>query len=140
MRGRGTRKNGGLMLGRALVCLALATSAPALAQEPGPLPIVGDEAAGETIFANECRTCHGGLIAPALRGVAGRPIAGIGTFGGYSDALKARSGETWTDENLARFLSAPGVFAPGTGMSKSLPDPQARANVIAFLKALAAPR
>ncbi len=123
-----------------LVCWALAGGAVADAQQAAPAPVAGDEAAGEEIFSSECRVCHGGLIAPTLRGVSGRAIASVATFGGYSEALSARKGEAWTDENLSRFLASPAEFAPGTAMTKSLADEQSRADIIAFLKTLPSPR
>jgi cytochrome c2 len=90
--------------------------------------------------SSECRVCHDGLIAPNLRGVVGPPIASVAAIGGYSEGLKTRKSETWTDQSLATFLTSPAAFAPGTGMTKSLPDEQSRANVIAFLKTLPPPR
>ena len=123
-----------------IACWIFAAGSAAYAQEVSSAAGSGDEAAGEEIFSAECRVCHGGLIAPNLRGVAGRPIASIDAFGGYSEALKARRNETWTDANLAAFLVSPSAFAPGTGMTKNLPDDQSRADVIAFLKSLPPPR
>jgi cytochrome c len=134
-----------LMVGGGIACAAYSQTPPSpLADsEASAAPAVipdGDVAAGEEIYSTECRVCHSGLIAPSLRGVIGRPIAGVETFGGYSEGLKAHAGETWTDANLATFLEAPSSFAPGTGMSKSFPDAQTRANIIAFLKTLPPPR
>lgn len=129
-----------VMLRLLITCWAVSSGAAAYAQEVSSASVAGDQAAGEEIFSAECRVCHGGLIAPNLRGVAGRPIASIDTFGGYSEALKARRNEMWTDENLAIFLASPSAFAPGTGMIKNLPDEQSRADVIAFLKSLPPPR
>ncbi len=128
------------MLRLLITCWVVAASSAAYAQEASSAPVAGDEAAGEAIFSAECRVCHGGLIAPTLRGVPGRPIASIDTFSGYSEALKGRGNDTWTDENLAAFLASPSAFAPGTGMTKNLPDEQSRADVIAFLKSLPPPR
>lgn len=103
-------------------------------------PSAGDEEAGAEIYAAQCRGCHTVSIAPTLRGVADRPIASIADFGGYSDALKAKAGQAWTVENLDAFLAAPAVFAPGTRMVMSLADPQARADVIAYIRSLPAPK
>jgi cytochrome c len=103
-------------------------------------PPVGDEAAGEATYTAVCRTCHGGMVAPTLRGVAGRPVASIADFAGYSPALKAKSDQSWTDANLDAFIRAPSEFAPGVLMTASVPDDQARADVIAFIKSLPPPR
>lgn len=102
--------------------------------------LTGDEEAGAEIYAAQCRGCHTVSIAPTLRGVADRPIASVTGFGGYSDAMKAKAGQTWTVANLDAFLTAPAAFAPGTRMVMSVADPQARADVIAYIRALPPPR
>lgn len=121
-----------LLITGALFALSHSLSASAQVAE-------GDAESGADIFAIDCRTCHGGMIAPALRGVVGRPIASLSSYAGYSDALKAKGGETWTETNLDTFLTAPGEFAPGTLMIKTLPEATMRADVIAYLKSLPAP-
>lgn len=100
----------------------------------------GDAEAGAEIYAAQCRGCHTVSIAPTLRGVADRPIAGVAAFGGYSPALKAKSAQTWTVANLDAFLAAPAAFAPGTRMVMSVADPQARADLIAYIRSLPPPR
>jgi cytochrome c len=119
--------------------LAATFAGPGSAQNPA-LAITPDEEAGAEIYATQCRGCHSVSIAPTLRGVADRPIASVREFGGYSDGLKARSGETWTVQNLDAFLVAPAVFAPGTRMVMAVADPQARADVIAYIRTLPPPR
>lgn len=100
-----------------------------------------DEAAGEAV-GKKCATCHtfdqGGAdkIGPNLWNVLNRPIASHGDFG-YSDALKGKSGDTWTYENLDHFLAKPTDFAPGTKMTfAGLKKPEDRANVISYLRSL----
>ncbi len=114
---------------RAIIVLALAALA-------GPAAA----ATGEEVFTDNCGACHAadpmpGQTAPPLKGVAGRKIASAPDFA-YSDALKAKSGQTWTDANLDAFLAAPQTFAPGTQMYGGAPDPADRKAVIAYLKAL----
>lgn len=109
---------------------------PAMAQESP----TGDAEAGAEFYSAECRGCHAVSIAPTLRGVVGRPIASVAAFTGYSEALKSKSGEVWSEANLNAFLAAPTAFAPGTLMVKAIPDPQQRANVIAYIAALPPPR
>jgi len=116
--------------------LALAGAA-SRAQDSAP---EGDVEAGADIYATQCKGCHTVSIAPTLRGVADRPIASVADFSGYSAALKAKSGETWTAKNLGAFLSAPAAFAPGTRMVMTVADPQARADVIAYIRSLPPPR
>ncbi len=108
---------------------------PALAQTP----LTGDADAGRETFNAECRTCHNGAIAPSLKGVVGRKIAGAPDFAGYTPALKAKGADAWTEPSLDAFLKAPADFAPGTEMKKALPEDQARADIIAYLKAVSQP-
>jgi cytochrome c len=110
----------------------------ASAQEP--VAPAGDAEAGAELYSTECRGCHAVSIAPTLRGVIDRPIASVASFTGYSDGLKAKASGTWTLANLDTFLKVPGEFAPGTLMVKSIPDAQARADVIAYIATLPPPR
>ncbi len=127
------------------------TGAPAPA--PGPaLPPIGprlasaDLAAGQSNFAKlGCVACHsvndGGKagIGPNLYGVVGQPIGQHMAGYAYSNALKAHNGEKWTYEELDKWLLKPATYAPGTKMSfAGIADPQNRANVIAYLRSLAA--
>ncbi|WWB73874.1 cytochrome c family protein [Novosphingobium sp. ZN18A2] len=103
--------------------------------------MVGDPAKGEKVFA-KCRSCHtidkGGAngIGPNLYGVPGEQIANSADRGGFafSDALKAHSGDKWTEANLDKWLTSPKSFADGTKMTfAGLPKEQDRADVIAYL-------
>jgi cytochrome c len=120
--------------------LALLLAAGGLAPAHGQEASVGDEEAGAALYSAECRGCHAVSIAPTLRGVIDRPIASVPTFMGYSEGLKAKQGETWTAANLDAFLTAPTTFAPGTLMVKSVPEAQARADLIAYIATLPPPR
>ncbi|TPG38302.1 cytochrome c family protein [Sphingomonas koreensis] len=97
----------------------------------------GDAAAGKTDFIT-CTTCHSidagvNKIGPSLHGVVGRK-AGIIPGYSYSDANK-NSGITWTPEKLFQYLENPQRVVPGTKMTfVGFPDPQKRADVIAYLK------
>jgi cytochrome c len=98
----------------------------------------GDPMAGATVF-RKCASCHNvdpsgrNGVGPNLRGVVGRPAARVPGFN-YSPAMTA-SKLVWTEPNLARFLTSPRQTIPGTRMTfAGLPNPQDRANVIAFLK------
>jgi cytochrome c len=63
-----------------------------------------------------------------------RPIASDGDFA-YSDALKGKSSETWTYEDLNAFLAKPKDYAPGTKMSfAGVRKVGARADLIAYLR------
>jgi cytochrome c len=90
-----------------------------------------------------CVACHsfndGGKagLGPNLYGVVGGPHAHMPGFA-YSAALKGKEGP-WTYDELNEWLKKPSAYAPGTKMSfAGLADPQARANVIDYLRTLAA--
>ena len=106
----------------------------------GTLFASGDAAAGGADFAARCSTCHtaeqGGatLQGPNLFGVVGKPIGKHAAGFAYSSDLAEHGGE-WTYENLDTWLAGPKRFAPGTKMSfAGLSDPQARANIILYLR------
>jgi cytochrome c len=111
-------------------------------EEPdlGTLFASGDAAAGGADFAARCSTCHtveqGGatLQGPNLFGVVGKPIGKHAAGFAYSGDLAEHGGE-WSYENLDAWLASPKRFAPGTKMSfAGLSDPQARANIILYLR------
>ncbi len=88
-----------------------------------------------------CIACHtfteGGPagVGPNLYNVVGGPHAHMKGFD-YSAALKAKTG-SWTYAELYRWIKNPAVYAPGTKMTfAGLPDPQKRADVIAYLRSL----
>jgi cytochrome c len=82
-------------------------------------------------------TAEQNKVGPHLSGVFGRTA---GTIAGarYSKAMTA-SGMTWDEQTLDAFLTEPTKALPGTTMSVRLPNPQDRADVIAYLKTLASP-
>jgi len=140
-----------LNTGFLLAAISIAASAilawTAIAQSPAGAAgstgtaISGDANAGAEIFDSVCEECHGAAAtAPTLRGIIGRPLASIESFDGYSDALKAKKSLTWTPANLDLFLKSPKDFVPGTLMYKTVPDAKDRADIIAFLASLPAPR
>ena len=98
----------------------------------------GDAPAGATVF-KKCIACHSvdpagrnGLV-PNLRGVVGRAAAKAPGVA-YSPAMTAAK-LVWTEQNLSRFLASPRQVVPGSRMTfAGLPNPQDRANVIAFLE------
>ena len=119
-----------------LVILGLMAGPGALQAAPA------DPVAGATVF-KKCVACHStdpsgrNGLGPNLRGVVGRPAAKAPGFS-YSPAMAA-SKLVWNDKNLTKFLASPRQVVPGTRMTfAGLPNPQDRANVIAFLKQSAA--
>ncbi|HEY3797177.1 MAG TPA: c-type cytochrome [Caulobacteraceae bacterium] len=94
-------------------------------------------ATGQDLFNSNCADCHTvddtSYTAPTLKGVAGRKVAAVPGFT-YSDALKAKAGQTWTEANLDAFIAAPNTFAPGTAMTANDANAADRAAIIAYLK------
>jgi cytochrome c len=92
---------------------------------------------GETIFKRYCAVCHSveagkNKIGPSLHGVVGRP-AGTAPNYSYSDANK-KSGITWTEANLDKYLTNPRAMVPGTKMLfAGIKDPEQRKAVISYL-------
>ncbi len=96
--------------------------------------MTGDAARGKALYESRCTACHSldrSRIGPAHRGVFGRHAASVRDFN-YSPALR-QSRVTWTPQNLDRWLTNPEAFIPGQKMGYSVPDPQDRADIIAFL-------
>ena len=100
-----------------------------------------DPAAGAKAV-RRCTACHtldkGGKhrLGPNLWNLVGRPVGSAAGYG-YSDALKAKSGETWSYDNLDAFLTRPKDWAPGTKMSfAGIKKPGQRADLIAHLRSL----
>lgn len=98
----------------------------------------GDAAKGEAVFI-QCKTCHevtAGVnkIGPSLAGIVGRKASTIPGYQ-YSPA-NHNSGITWTPEKLFQYLENPQRVVPGTKMAfAGIPDPQKRADLIAYLQA-----
>ncbi|MHA6720406.1 c-type cytochrome [Sphingomonas sp. RS6] len=99
----------------------------------------GNVDAGKTAFTT-CQTCHSAdpgvnKIGPSLHGIVGREAGTVAGFN-YSDANK-NSGITWTPEKLFQYLEKPARVVPGTKMIfPGIPEPQKRADVIAYLKSI----
>jgi glucose/arabinose dehydrogenase/cytochrome c2 len=94
---------------------------------------------GKVLFDQRCSSCHSvdpGVATrpgPNLSAVFGRKA---GTLPGYafSPAIRA-AGTTWGQMSLDYFLAEPSGFIPGTTMTASaMQDPQARADLIGYLK------
>jgi cytochrome c len=97
-----------------------------------------DAQRGKTLF-DQCGTCHSfdpahHDVGPNLKGLFGRKAASVGDFV-YSPPMR-RADFIWTPELLDKFLADPqtppfrGNRMPFAGM----PDAQARADLIAYLK------
>src|ERR1700749_2716576 len=80
----------------------------------------GDAKAGKEIF-KRCAVCHtsekggGDGVGPNLSGVFGRKAASKPGFS-YSAALK-KTGLTWDEATLTKWVAGPARVAPGTKMT-----------------------
>ncbi len=96
-----------------------------------------DAEAGKTVF-NKCKACHQvdkNGVGPHLGGVVGRKAASVADYN-YSDALK-KSGITWDEAALDKWLQGPAKDVPGTKMIfAGVKDEGDRANLIEYLKTL----
>ena len=99
----------------------------------------GDADAGKKVFS-KCAVCHTAVagkngLGPSLFGVVGRPSASVAGYN-YSDAMKAAN-KTWDEATLNAYLTDPKAAVPGNKMAfAGLPNPDDRANVIAYLATL----
>jgi cytochrome c len=115
------------------------TLAMFLASGPAALA-AGDAGRGATAF-QQCTACHSvepqrHLTGPSLAHVWGRKAATAEGFDRYSDALR-RSGLTWNEDTLNRWLAGPAKLVPGTAMNfPGVPDERARGDIVAYLKAV----
>ena len=99
-----------------------------------------DAKRGAQLF-QQCMACHSvqpgeHLTGPSLANVAGHKAGTAQGFQRYSDALK-RSGVTWDDATLDKWLASPEQLIPGNSMTfPGLRNPKDRQDVIAYLKAV----
>ena len=112
--------------------IAMASLAMGLA--PTHARAAGDATHGEELYQG-CQDCHSldkNDVGPKHRGVFGRKAGSIADFD-YSDAVK-KSGVTWNEVTLDKWLTDPQAFIPGARMFYHLDSAKDRADVIAFLK------
>jgi cytochrome c len=117
----------GAMLGLA-ICFA--PFIPAEAQNAGD---------GKGLLEKRCAGCHAldrDKEGPRLGGVYGRAAGTVESFS-YSDALK-KSGLTWNDEALEKWLEDTGRLVPGNDMDFRVVNPEERRGIISYLKAISA--
>ena len=122
----------------AAVGLVLATG---LAVGHVPARAAGDAVRGAQAYEERCGACHSveaDRVGPRHAGVVGRKAGSVAGFA-YSPALKA-STIRWDEQALDRWLTNPEALVPGQRMGYSLTDPMVRADVIAYLATLMAPR
>jgi len=116
-----------------LAATSLAAAAQGASSPAGP---PGDAVHGKVLW-QACASCHSideNDVGPKHRGVFGRRAGTVPDYM-YSAALKA-SGITWDDAALQRWLVNPSALVPGTKMFYKVSDPQAIADLVAYLKEL----
>ena len=119
-----------------LAATVAASSVAGKAQTTQPAAaIAGDDEAGREYYAEDCRSCHSGAIAPTLKGLAGRGIAAVPGYT-YSAGLKAKAGKSWNAKELNAFLADPRSYAAGSKMVMKVEDPQKRADIVAYLQTM----
>ena len=95
----------------------------------------GDPTRGKQVFEKRCIDCHTmtkNTKGPMLAGLLGRKAASVPRFS-YSPALK-KSGLTWTEATLDKWLTDPDTLVPDTTMEYRVRNAEERRDLIAFLK------
>ncbi|MFV0276131.1 MAG: c-type cytochrome [Parahaliea sp.] len=108
-------------------------------QAAEPTALVGDVERGRLVFG-PCRACHypdpamGHNNGPNLYRIFGKVAGKQPGFADYSDTFR-NAGFVWTPRLLEVWLANPrGMIPDTTMMSLGVPDPQRRADLIAYLK------
>lgn len=115
------------LVAASLVGLATSMSATAFAAD------------GSVLFKQRCAVCHSTEAGkktgsgPNLSGIVGRN-SGTGAYP-YSPALK-KANVRWDARTLDTWLSGPPKMVPGTRMFTSVPNPNDRKAIVAFLTGL----
>ncbi|AOR79327.1 c-type cytochrome [Novosphingobium resinovorum] len=105
----------------------------------GSTAVSADE--GAVLFKQRCAACHSteagkkSGAGPNLSGIVGRN-AGTGAYP-YSPALK-KVNVRWDARTLDSWLSGPSKMVPGTRMFTSVPVPDDRKAIVAYLSGLKA--
>jgi cytochrome c len=116
-----------------LAAIVVATAFAAHAETPP-----GDAGRGARLYG-ACAACHSlepdrNMTGPSLAGVWGRKAGSVESFDRYSPALKAVN-VVWSESTLDQWLKSPAQFIPNNHMTfAGIPNPQQRADLIAFLK------
>jgi cytochrome c len=104
-------------------------------QEDASVSGSGDATRGQSVFDKRCTGCHameGDREGPRLAGVFGRKAGSVAGFD-YSASLK-KSGITWNEITLGKWLSDPDMFVPDNKMDFHVPSAQDRSDLIAYFK------
>jgi cytochrome c len=104
-----------------------------------------DDAAGQQVFNNACRTCHttkegDNRFGPHLYKIIGRKAGSLPDYS-YSSALKGAD-FVWDEAKLERFIANPDELLPGNSMKPygGLASTDDRARIVSFLQSVASGR
>ncbi|HZU89639.1 MAG TPA: c-type cytochrome [Stellaceae bacterium] len=124
------------------------TTTAATAPKPAAPPPIGlrlakaDPKRGEQ-EAQVCTACHTfqkgqpNGVGPNLWNVADSAMGEDRNGFDFSSAMQAKKGTKWTPQLLDKWLTDPQAMIPGTKMTfAGIPEPQKRADIIAFLETL----
>jgi cytochrome c len=137
-----SRSTPGFLIWALPAAISIAAAMPASADSAAVMPasadttVHGNAVHGKTLY-QACQACHSiddNDLGPRHRGLVGRRAGSIEDYA-YSNALK-NSGLTWDQTTLDHWLTNPSALVPGTKMYFQIADPQARADIIAYLKEL----
>jgi len=95
----------------------------------------GDATRGKSVFDKRCTGCHameGDREGPRLAGVFSRKAGSVAGFD-YSAGLK-KSGITWDEITLDKWLRDPDMLVPDNKMDFHVPIAQERSDLIAYFK------
>ena len=122
-----------------LLLLLLLAVAPAGAQTDTTTMPEGDPERGRLVFG-QCCTCHypepevGHNNGPSLYRIFGQVAGKQPGFAYYSETFR-NAQFVWTPQLLYLWLADPLAMFPGTTMmARGIPDPQQRADLVAYLK------
>lgn len=125
--------NKALVAGLSYAVAALFAGA-AVAQAPAAAP-----SDGQTLFNNQCRTCHttkdgDNRLGPNLQGIVGRKSGQVEGYA-YSESMK-NAGLVWDEGTLDKFIENPDAVVSGHNMKPyaGIKEPEVRKAIVAFLK------
>jgi cytochrome c len=128
-----------------VIALSAFSVSPIWAQSTPERPATAETTAnakrGLAIYTAKCSACHSvdeDRVGPAHAGVFGRRVGKAKGYE-YSEALR-KSTIVWNKTTLNAWLTDPEKLIPGQRMGYRLSLPQERADVIAYLASLSAPK
>jgi cytochrome c len=129
----------GIHLSRCQTAIAshilVAIAATLMSSHATALEVKGDELRGKELYEQRCGGCHSidtNRIGPNHAGLFGRRVGSVHDFD-YSKVLK-KSKLAWNEKLMDAWLTDPEKTFPGQKMNYQVPDAQARADIIEFLK------